>query len=293
MSGTYVEVDLPVPVQAADVVAWVLVSHGSGGVVFPTEDRLVAYFPAEEWEGLRPRLLEALSAVARRLPGLEPVRMAERIVRETAWAEAWKAFFRPVRVGRVVVAPTWEEVRVDVDQVVVRIDPGMAFGTGGHASTAVSLEALQDEVVAGSRWLDLGTGSGVLAVAAARLGASVAAVDVDPVAVAAARRNAEANGVAASVTVLGGDACAPDFLAELARAHGPFDGAVANISLELAVRLAPVVAPHLRRGGAYVAAGFLAADAEVVAAAVVRAGLMPARRLVREDWAAVVARRAG
>jgi ribosomal protein L11 methyltransferase len=161
---------------------------------------------------------------------------------EPGWQEGWKRFHRPVRVGRLWLGPPWEEP--DHDAVPVVIDPGLAFGTGAHATTRLCLELLLER--APGSVLDLGCGSGVLAVAAARLGfAPVTAFDVDPAAVAAADENARRNGVEIDVR------CVDVFAAELPRAQL----SLANITVQAAEDLAPRLS-----SGELIASGYLAAE---------------------------------
>ena len=141
-----------------------------------------------------------------RLPGFgitgAGTELTLRYVEEADWANAWKAYFKPFRVGRrLVVTPPWEHPDLTPDDIPLVIDPGMAFGTGSHPTTQLCLTALEDFVQPGQAVADVGTGSGILAIAAAKLGASpVAANDNDPLAVKIARENAAANGVSVTVT---------------------------------------------------------------------------------------------
>jgi ribosomal protein L11 methyltransferase len=167
--------------------------------------------------------------------------------REEEWAEAWKRFFGIERVGRrLVVCPTWIDYAPRAEEVVIRLDPGMAFGTGQHPTTRLCLEALESRLRPGEQVLDLGTGSGILAAAAALLGAArVIALDVDPVAVDVARQNVAVNGVEGRVQVLEGSlgdaGPLPD--ADMSR----FDMVLANISTAGITEMAPALA----RAGRY------------------------------------------
>jgi ribosomal protein L11 methyltransferase len=173
---------------------------------------------------------------------------------------------------------------------VIRLDPGMAFGTGLHASTRLCLEALVERPPAGRSVLDLGTGSGILAIAAARLGAAqVLALDIDPVATRVAAENVAQNGVEGQVTVATG---------AIDAAAGPYDAIVANILAEPLVRLAPAIVGRLAPRGLVVLAGLLAAEADGVARAYTALGLREVAR-PREvesptlEWAALVLQRTG
>ncbi len=167
-----------------------------------------------------------------------------------AWRDSWKKHFGIQRHGRaLVVKPSWTHYRLKRGEIVIDIDPGMAFGTGQHPTTAMCLRALEDHVRPGSRVLDLGCGSGILAIAAAKLGAEqVLALDIDPNAVRAAQENASANGVADVIDVREGTVDV---------ASGPFDLIVANISGLTLERLAVQLARPLRPGGWLIASGFL------------------------------------
>ncbi len=136
-----------------------------------------------------------------------PGRIGVNFVSEEDWAEAWKAFYHIQKIGRhLVIKPSWEEYQPAVEDLIIELDPGMAFGTGTHPSTVLCLEALEDSIHGGEYVIDVGTGSGILAVAAAKLGAGrVEAVDADPVAVEAAKTNVTANHVEKVVSVFEGE----------------------------------------------------------------------------------------
>jgi ribosomal protein L11 methyltransferase len=164
---------------------------------------------------------------------------------EEDWANAWKAHYSVHRVGRrVSVKAPWHDIDPAPDEVIVELDPGMAFGTGLHPSTQLSMIALEDELVAGARVLDVGVGSGILTTAAALLGASaVDAVDIEPIAVRAARENAERNDVGAIVHVEQGS------VGEGAPFQGEYDLVVANIIARVLIELAPALAKTMAPGG--------------------------------------------
>ena len=231
--------------------------------------RLTAYLPdGERLAANRHDLLSALWQVGGL--GVESARTpVERWTDEGDWHSKWKAFFKPAWVGRILLAPAWDD-SVENGDSVVRIDPGMAFGTGLHVTTRQSLLAMQDRLTPGDDVLDLGTGSGVLAIAAARLGAgSVKALDKDPKAVEAARDNASLNSVANVVTVARGS------LHEVDSSSGPttkFDLLVANIVAAVHCRLAGAMTDALKPGGTLILGGIVhAREADVAAALADRA----------------------
>ena len=213
-----------------------------------------------------------------------------RTLRDEDWAEAWKAHYDIERVGRIVVRPAWREYAARPGEVVVSLDPGMAFGTGQHATTRMCLAELQ---AASSKQqgaglgsvLDLGCGSGILAIAAVALAArSVVAVDTEEQAVAAARSNAALNGAEARIEVRQGSIDAAEDAA-------PFDLVLANINAATIIALAPQLTGALRPGGVIVAGGVIAEREAACAEALAAAGLRVERTLAEGDWRTLVARK--
>jgi ribosomal protein L11 methyltransferase len=242
------------------------------------------YVPASpEAESVRKVLRLALSMA----PLLQPAKWRRtRRLREETWRDAWKKHFGIQRIGRsLVIAPSWVRYEARDGETVVRIDPGMAFGTGQHPTTAMCLRALEEHVRPGLSVLDVGCGSGILAIAAAKLGAGrVLAVDIDPQAVKAAGENVLASDVAGVIEVREGSS--------LEAAGGErFGLVVANISGLALERLAQGVSAALADGGMLVASGFLEDAVDGLSRAFGSAGL--AVRAVMEDgaWRAIVAER--
>jgi ribosomal protein L11 methyltransferase len=242
-----------------------------------------AYLPADaELPQTRRRVEEALWHLGQILPLPAPV---FRLVAETDWAEAWKQHLTVLHVGRrLVIRPSWLPYTPSGEEVVVELDPGMAFGTGTHPTTQMCLLALEDAVYPGARVLDLGTGSGILAIAAAKLGAGrVLALDTDPQAVTVARENVHRNGVADRVRVARGS---------LAQAVGRFDVVAVNILAGVLVEMAEGgLARRLAPEGRLVAAGLLVGQEEEVRDAFERAGLTVIGRRQMDDWVALEATR--
>jgi ribosomal protein L11 methyltransferase len=210
-----------------------------------------------------------------------------RFVEEEDWAEAWKAFYRPLRIGRtLVIKPSWETFMAADGDRVIELDPGMAFGTGAHPTTQLCLALLEERVSPGDRVLDLGCGSGILALAAARLGArDVLALDVDPVAVAAARENARANGLSDLVRVAEGS---------VETAGGaPCDLVVANILADVIIDLARDLSRLVRNDGLLIASGIIADRAADVIASLVALGFRVEEERAQGDWRALVLRTHG
>lgn len=226
--------------------------------------------------------LDRLAALG--LPvGSGQVELAE--VADEDWAHSWKQYYKPVRISdRFVITPTWEDAPVQGDELVIELDPGMAFGTGTHPTTVLSVQALEGVITGGERVIDVGCGTGVLSVAAAKLGAgSVLALDIDPVAVASASHNVVLNDVADRVTVREGDL--------LRGVTEPADVIVANILAEVILLFTDDIARLLVAGGYFVGSGIVAGKAAAVVAGLEGSGLAVMQELVEDDWVCVVARR--
>jgi ribosomal protein L11 methyltransferase len=212
----------------------------------------------------------------------------ERRVQEEDWAESWKQFFQVERVGRrIVIRPTWRSYTPGPGEIVIDLDPGMAFGTGQHPTTRLCLAAIEELLQPGMDVLDLGCGSGILSLAAAKLGCrSVLALDTEAVAVDATRANALANGVAGLIHSAQGS------LGD----RWPLDGdqaaiadlVVANISAAALVDLAPAIAGALRPGGVFIGSGVVAERTDEVLLALAAAGLSTEQILSDGDWRAII-----
>ena len=210
--------------------------------------------------------------------GLRPVGpLRTRHVDDGDWTDAWKAHYVPQRVGRVVIVPSWLEEALEPGEVAITLDPGMAFGTGLHPTTRGCLQMLQEVSPMPGDVLDVGCGSGILALAALRLGAERAvAVDTDPLAVAAAGENAERNGLADRVTVIEGT-----LPASAERRH---ELVLANLVAAVLIELAPRLVAHLAPGGVLLASGIIEPRATEVIAAMRAAGLALTARRDDGEW---------
>jgi ribosomal protein L11 methyltransferase len=209
-----------------------------------------------------------------------------REVQEEDWASAWKEHFQPVKIGKqVVVKPTWCEYEAGKGVLVIELDPGMAFGTGTHHTTAMCVRLLEDVVRPGITVFDIGTGSGILAIAAAKLGAgTVQAVDLDAVAVRVAIENVELNRLTGSIAVARGDL--------LSGVTGKADIVVANIIADIIIKMLPDVPDRLTGAGLFIAGGIIAERLGDVTEKLLSCGLVVDSVAEEGGWATVVARRA-
>ncbi|MGQ9656379.1 MAG: 50S ribosomal protein L11 methyltransferase [Fimbriimonadales bacterium] len=236
------------PPPAWDAVAAVLIDSGCAGVELREQPySVVAYLPATDSERL-----PAIEAQLQKLPefDLPPIQKVEvQPVNEENWHTAWRRYFRSRRFGqRIRVQPSWSRFRPAPNERLIQLDPGLAFGTGGHATTAMCLELLERYVQSGMRVADVGTGTGILAIAAAKLGArEVIAVDNDALAVKIAQGNFERNSVADRVQARVGDG--------FHTLEGTFDLIVCNIISGFLISTAPLVPPLLHAGGIYIVSG--------------------------------------
>jgi ribosomal protein L11 methyltransferase len=210
--------------------------------------------------------------------GLRPVGpLRVRTVDDADWTDAWKEHYVPQRIGRVIIMPSWIDEAVAPEEVRIKLDPGMAFGTGLHPTTRGCLLMLQEIEPVPASVLDVGCGSGILALAALGLGAERAVgLDTDPLAVEAARNNAERNGVAGRLAVHEGS------LAEAPSVRYPL--VLANLVAAMLVELAPRLADHLAPDGTLLASGIIEHRAEEVIAALAAAGLVVEARRDDGEW---------
>ncbi len=245
------------------------------------------YVAMDRAEAVRRGLRADLAAMVQNAAGAVDFGSLEdtaRTVDGDAWMEVWKEHFRPIHLGRIVVVPEWIQYAPAAGEKVVLLDSNMAFGTGEHETTAMCVELLQDYVRENSTVVDVGCGSGILGIAAVKLGAKRAYLtDIDPVAVDSAEHNARLNGVADRVAVrLSGQ---PDE----DRAAG--DVVVANITAEVLAALAPSVSACLAPGGALILSGILSDRTEKVRAAYAAQGLSAVSERAGGEWRAMVLRR--
>ncbi len=305
----WLEIALSCEPEHAEAVAEVLARYAPGGVAIQQN---VLDLTGDQWQPDGP--LEPVVTVRAYLlvePGLDEKRLQVeeslwhlrqiapmpepqfRTVAEEQWASAWKEHFHVTRIGqRFVIKPSWRGYAPQGDDIVIELDPGMAFGTGLHPTTQMCLFSLERHLRPGDRVLDLGTGSGILAIAAAKLGAAAClALDVDSVAVEAARANVSANGVQGTVQVEQGSLAQISNI-ECQMSKGGFDLALVNILAQVIVELCGQGLGNIvRPGGLAVFAGLIDTQEVQVREALERVGLDMIQRTLEKDWVGLVCRK--
>lgn len=305
MQSDWLEIRLTLPAAAVELVSQALMEIGCTGVtvaertldtfVPPDPDELDAlpairaYFPAGDPKTLCQEVQAALAALAPLVPGL-PVGPPEcRPLADEDWAHGWQQHFPPLRVGsRLLIRPSWAELSGDAADIILTLDPGRAFGTGTHATTALCLEVvarLAEAPAPPRRVLDVGAGSGILALAAAALGAStVVACEIDVEASQVAAENIAANGLQAAVTVT---------TTPIEELPGSFDLILANILAGENIRLAPHFLARLAPGGYLALSGILVEQEAAVTAAFNRLPLALVTINRRDEWSCLLYRHHG
>lgn len=253
---------------------------------YPEEGVIVkAYFPVNSFlnETIEETKGEINGLIAHQIDlGKNKVTVSE--VDEEDWATAWKKYYHPIKVSnQITIIPTWEEYTPNEGEMIIELDPGMAFGTGTHPTTILSIQAIEKTITAGDRVLDVGTGSGVLAIAAAKLAAKkVDAFDLDDVAVTSAIGNVELNQATAIIDVKQND---------LVKGVEPesYDLVVANILAEIITSFTDDVFSILRPGGTYVTSGIIQRKKQDVKDALITSGFLITEITEMEDWVAITA----
>lgn len=305
----WLELSVHADIAAVEAISALFHQYGEGGVAveqpFITDregerygidssrpSRVLTYVPDTPDGSERQRKVEEglwhLSAF-----GLAPIgELQIRRVHEDDWANAWKEHYHPIRVGRLLVKPSWREADVDASATVLEIDPGMAFGTGLHQTTRMCLAAVERLVQPGMVVLDQGTGSGILAVAAAKLGArEVWARDISEVATTATVENAKRNGVLDRMRVhLVDHNATPEQQVFPSSDQPAADLIVANIIASVIIRLAPAFAAASRPLALLIASGIICERADEVADALAGSGYRVDERLSEDEWVTFVAR---
>jgi len=258
---------------------------GEDAIPPPETPGVTGYFADTQRSGDKCKSLEAalqrLARVANINTRIEYARMDEQ-----DWAEAWKEYFWPEKItDTIVIKPSWREYPAGPQEIVLEIDPGMAFGTGTHATTALCIRMIQTHLKPGNAFLDVGTGSGILMIAAAKLGAvTVCGVDNDEVAVTVAEKNLLANHIDSFSLSTGN-------LVDDVRQT--FEIVAANILAEVILVLLPDVKAVLKENGLLVCSGIITAKKELVLSGLKENGLAVVEVIEKEGWVAIAARKTG
>lgn len=264
------EISIKTTEEAEDAISNILYELGANGVViedneivtrpnlwdyidenqFTKKDyaKVCAYFPESS------NILELTHTIEERLKEIAKYidigegKIAVSEVDEKDWAEEWKKYYKPVEIGNIAIVPSWQDYKAEGNKTIVRLDPGMAFGTGTHESTALCLEAIQEYVKPGMDVLDVGTGSGILAIAAKKfLAKRVLAVDIDEVAVKVAEENARLNGVEIEIKK-------NDLVEGI---EEKFDVVIANIVADIIIKLSKDINRVLKEDGIFISSGII------------------------------------
>lgn len=208
-------------------------------------------------------------------------------VNEEDWANSWKEYYKPIKIGeKIVIVPAWERYDAEENEIIVKMDPGMAFGTGNHETTRLVIRLLEKYISSGERVLDVGCGSGILAICASKLGAKMCrAYDIDPVAVKVARENIKDSG-------LSNVSCdVSDLLRGVDKNDGGYDVICANIVADIIIRMTPDIDKYMNDGAVILASGIIDERAEDVIASFEEHGFYIAEKLLDNGWCALAVKK--
>ena len=300
MADDWIELSIETPPEYVEPLTEIFHRYGEGGVAVeqpggfnpdegetaPVPDRVTvkAYLPDDHTTAHRRAQIDVgVRLVAYMAPVTE---LRERRVGADEWQNGWREFFHVQRVGRrIVICPTWREHDARPDEVVIHLDPGMAFGTGHHPTTRMCLEIIERTVSPGDRVLDLGCGSGILSIASVKLGAARAVgLEIDPVAVSAGRGNIALNDAGDAIELIQGTLPSPS------APPASFDLVAANISARVVIDMANRLAECAADGATIIVSGVLNERADEVSAALSAAGVSVCERQEDGDWVALVGR---
>lgn len=245
-----------------------------------------AYLPVNgELEGRIQTLQQEIKTLASRGVNTAPAVLTTAELQDEDWSDTWKQYFHTEKPGeRVVIKPTWEEYEPKDDEVVIELDPGAAFGTGTHATTSMCIRQLEKLVKPGMTVFDVGTGSGILSIISAKLGAkNIQAVDYDDSVLKIVEENLEQNNVQDIISVAQSDL--------MQNVHGKAELVIANIIADIIIRLFDQLDEHLEKGGTLLTSGIIEDRIEDVLAAAEKHGYGVVERLENKGWACITFKR--
>jgi ribosomal protein L11 methyltransferase len=282
MSSQYIEVEITADSDLIEHTTGILTQLGFEGF-WEDDGVLKCYISARRWT---PGLGEEVETVVRRMApssGTSRPVVTIRTLDARDWSDEWEKTITPIEItSRIVVKPTWHAVPATPGRIILTIDPKMSFGTGYHETTRLSLRLLEKHIVPACRVLDIGTGTGILAIAAAKLGASHATgIDVDEWSFENAKENVALNAVEHQVRILHGELhdIPPD----------PYDVIVANIQLNVIRSILPTMMSLLASNGVVILSGLLVADKETISRVLAGSGFRVIDELVENEWVAFAA----
>ncbi len=299
MPSEWIELSIEAPPEYVEPLSEIFHRYGEGGVAVerpggfnpdegespPAPDRVTikTYLPRDRTSDRRRAQIDVGVRLVAHFASVSELR--QKMVSEDDWRDGWKEFFHVLRVGgRIVICPTWREHEPEPDDVVVLLDPGMAFGTGHHPTTRMCLEAIERIMPAGARVLDLGCGSAILSIAALKLGAERAVgLEIDPIAAGAGRSNVETNGLRDSADIVLGTLPSPKAPSQ------SFDLVVANISARVVTDMSSHIVDCVAPGGRIIASGIIEKHLHGAAESLRAAGATVEETLVDGDWTALIA----
>ena len=288
------EVDLIVSPEATDLVALLLYECGSQGSVIHDDEadelgriRVTAYFEPERKDVVE-TIRRHMDILAARDPGVGCWQIRSSQADDGEWLYAWQAYFHPKKISRHFwAAPAWEPAMPGAGEEVIAIEPGQAFGSGFHDTTCMCVQLLEEAICPGDEVFDVGTGTGILAIAAAKLGAAhVTAVDLDEKAVAQAVLNAERNGVADTISV-----CRSDLLSAVSAEGRKADVVAANLVTDAVLALLPSLEPYIKDDAVVIASGIIDERIDEVRRGAEAAGFVWEGEYLQNGWYAVPMRR--
>lgn len=302
MSGfNWCEVKVKVPAEYGEIVAEIFQEEGAGGVVYDDpgilkektvqddeylgkELSLPEHFGVRSYLPVDDRLGERLIRIKQRISELIEAEAELKLeqIKEEDWAEAWKQYFKPERIGKIVIKPSWEEFIPSADEIIIELDPGMAFGTGTHPTTRLCLKLLQEIITPETKMLDVGTGSGILALSGAKLGAAkITAVDIDPVAVKVTLENIKRNRMEGLIEVYESNLLDR-------RLDSKYNLVVANIISNAIIEISSQLKKVMEPGGLFLASGIIEERYAEVLDSLIKQGFSHLKNVFEEGWVGLI-----